>query len=117
MTKLLISSLLFAAASQADIIKCNFTEPFVNSTYSMTQSTLSYVNADGKKQVVKNVSFQIKSPSLFELVSKDGKVLQTLNLNNQGSDGMSDRLYPYDAKDNSLITHQGYGGCESNYLK
>ena len=55
MTKLLISSLLFAAASQADIIKCNFTEPFVNSTYSMTQSTLSYVNADGKKQVVKNV--------------------------------------------------------------
>lgn len=117
MTKLLISSLFLTATSQADIIRCNFTEPFVNSTYSMTQSTLSYVNADGKKQLLKNVSFQIKSAGVFELVAKDGKVLQTLKLNNQGSDGMSDRLYPYEAKDNSSITHQGYGGCESNYLK
>lgn len=117
MKKLFMTSLLLTSISQADIIRCNFTEPFVNSVYSMTQSTLSYDSAEGKKQVIKNVSFQIKSAGVFELVAKDGRILQTLKLTHQGSDGMSDRLYPYDVKDNSPITHQGYGGCSSNYLK
>ena len=117
MKKLLIASLLLTSISQADVIRCNFTEPFVNSVYSMTQSTLSYESAEGEKQTIKNVSFQIKGAGVFELVAKNGTVLQTLKLNYKGSDGMSDRLYPYHAKDNSLITHQGYGGCSSNYLK
>jgi len=114
---LFVTSLLMMSISQADVIRCNFTEPFVASVYSMTQSTLSYVNSDGKKQTIKNVSFQIKAAGVFELVAKDGTLLQKLTLNRQGSDGMSDRLYPYEAKDNSPITHQSYGGCSSNYLK
>lgn len=117
MKKLIMTSLLLTSISQADIIRCNFTEPFVISVYSMTQSTLSYENSEGKKKTIRNVSFQIKSAGVFELVAKNGTVLQKLTLNHQGSDGMSDRLYPYDAKDNSQITHQGYGGCSSNYLK
>lgn len=112
-----IAALLFASITQADIIKCNFTEPFVNTTYSMTQSTLTYKNSDGQSKVVRNVSFQIKSAGVFELVSKEGTVLQTLNLNYQGSDGMSDRLYPYDVKDTTTSTHEGRGGCASNNLK
>ena len=120
MKKMIALMTIFAAtAARADIINCVFTEPFVDSSYSMTQSTLTYKNFEGGKTVIKNVSFQIKSAGVFELVSKDGKVLQTLTLNNQGSDGMSDRSYPYDVKDSSMDknANNGYGGCTSNALK
>lgn len=112
-------SLVAASAARADIINCVFTEPFVNSSYSMSQSTLTYDRFDTGKSVIKNVSFQIKSAGVFELVDKSGKVLQTLTLNGQGSDGMSDRTYPYDVKDSSMDknANNGYGGCTSNQLK
>lgn len=102
--------------ASADIIKCTFTEPFVSSEYSMTQSQLAYTNVEDKKTVIKNVSFQIKAAGVFELV-KDGQVLQSLELNYKGSNGMSDHVYPYSVKDNNDITMQGYGGCVSNSLK
>lgn len=111
---IIATTLLLTSISQADIIKCSFTEPFINTTYSTSKSTLTYEGADMKTNVVKNVSLQIKSAGVFELVSKEGKVLQTLELNNKGSNGMSDAVYPYDAKDNSIGI---FGGCESNYLK
>ncbi|MBO9667651.1 MAG: hypothetical protein J7501_12660 [Bdellovibrio sp.] len=83
--------------------------------YSTTQSTLTITDArENKSEVIKNVSFQIKAVGVFELVNKDGKVLQTLTLNNNGSDGMSENIYPYEAKDNSLNI---IGGCSSNYQK
>lgn len=110
--------LLVASVSQADVIKCTFTEPFVDSTYSMTQSTLTYVTAGESKPVVlKNVSFQIKEAGVFEIVAKGGKVLQTLTLNHQGSNGMSEDVYPYDVKDVSDLAGFGVGGCVSNYQK
>lgn len=106
--------------AQADVIKCTFTEPFVSTTYSMTQSTLTYDSfEDSGDKVVKNVSFQIKGPGVFELVADygKGKVLQVLTLNNQGSDGRSNKQYPYDVKDNDpmMTANNGSGGCTSNY--
>ena len=111
-------SILFASVSHADIIRCTFTEPFVNSTYSMTESKLTYVDFENKVTEFKNVSFQIKGPALFELVAQDGTILQTLNLNNNGSDGMSDYVFPYEVKDSTMLTgaNGGIGGCTSNYL-
>ena len=114
---LLALAIVSPLTASADIIKCTFTEPFVSSTYSMTQSTLTYESIDGAKKVVQKVSFQIKGAGQFELVAKDGTVLQSLELNDQGSDGMSDRTYPFDVKDNSSITNSGRGGCQSNSLK
>lgn len=113
------TTLLLASISQADIIKCSFTEPFVNTTYSTSKSELTYTGAYMKKFSIKNVSFQIKSAGIFELVAKDGKVLQTLTLNNQGSNGMSDTIYPFEVKDNTTIltANLGFGGCTSNHLK
>ncbi|MCM2352405.1 MAG: hypothetical protein NDI63_02235 [Pseudobdellovibrio sp.] len=117
--KQVLLALAFVApmTASADIIKCTFTEPFVSSTYSMTQSTLTYESIDGQKTVIQKVSMQIKAAGIFELVAKDGKVLQRLDLNNQGSNGMSDHVYPYDVQDNTSMTNNGRGGCESNYLK
>jgi len=120
MAKIFITALLMISSiSHADVIKCSFTEPFVGTVYSMTQSTLTYSDFEYKKHVIKNVSFQIKEAGVFELVAKDGKVLQTLTLNHKGSDGMSDYVYPYDVKDSSMLTYanNGYGGCSSNHLK
>lgn len=116
---IVVSLLLASSLAQADIIKCRFTEPFIVSEYSTSQSTLTYESFEYKKTVIKNVSFQIKSAGVFELVGQDGKVIQTLTLNNEGSDGMSDSVYPYEVKDNSQTTaaNSGIGGCYSNYLK
>jgi len=116
---ILAASLLVASVSQADVIKCTFTEPFVDTVYSMTQSTLAYKSAEQKDIVVKNVSFQIKEAGLFQLVGKDGKVFQTLTLNNKGSNGMSDAVYPFEVKDEGQVSmaNNGIGGCTSNSLK
>lgn len=119
MKKLYILGLVLASSvCHADIINCSFTEPFITSSYSMTQSTLTYTDSDGQKTVIQNVSMQIKSAGVFELRAQDGRVLQTLTLNNNGSDGMSDKVYPYDVKDQGMLgANNGLGGCESNLLR
>ncbi len=126
MKKLILTAALFTNVSaHADIIKCTFTEPFLDSTYSMTQQTLTYdtsfmTGEDNTKTVLKNVSFQIKGAGKFELVAKNGKVLQKLNLSFNGSNGMSDGIYPYEVEDKSDVfggANGGIGGCVSNYLK
>ena len=126
MKKILLPAfgLFLTFSAKADTINCSFTEPFIVTSYSMAEQTLTYVNPIGKNgkeevSVINNVSFQIQAAGVFELVSKDGKVLQTLKLNYNGSDGMSDTVYPYDVKDNSPImtSNMGFGGCTSNNLK
>ncbi len=115
-----ISSIFISSMASADIIKCVFTEPFGSSTYSMTQSVLKYDMAETENsKSFKNVSFQIKGAGEFELVSKEGKVLQKISLTKNGSDGMSDRVYPYEVKDSSMVmnANSGIGGCSSNHLK
>lgn len=105
---------LLPVGAQADIIKCMFTEPFVNMTYSMTQSRMVLVTPEGT-ETVDNVSFQILGPASFELRDANNAPLITLNLDNLGSDGMSDAVYPYSAV---WASPQGTlnGGCSSNLL-
>lgn len=112
-----VALLMVSSVSQADVIKCLFTEPFIVSVYDMSNSTLTYSAVASNVTVMNNVMFTIKSAGVFELVSSDGKVLQTLNLNFKGSDGMSDKVFPFDVKDNQALTNQGYGGCISDSLK
>ena len=63
MKKLILSMTVLAAslAAKADIINCSFTEPFISSSYSMAQQTLTYTSPgdDGK-----NVVTVIKNPPL-----------------------------------------------------
>lgn len=105
-----IAASLLITTAQADIIKCNFTEPFVNFEYSMTQSAMHVNDANYGKYTIKNVSFQIKDAGYFELFDKNNNVLVRLYLDNNGSDGMSDYVYPYTAEWDGL-----YGGCTSNF--
>lgn len=101
---------LFVGAAQADIIKCSFTEPFINFEYSMTQSSMKVNDANYGEYTIKNVSFQIMSAGAFELWDKNKNVIVRLYLDGNGSDGMSDYTYPYTATWNGL-----YGGCTSNF--
>lgn len=121
MKKLLITTLMAYVAlllapsiGEADVIKCTFTEPFISTKYSMAQTSLTYVDSLGNTRVEKNVSFQIKAAGAFDLVSSDGKVLQSLTVTNRGSDGMSELIFPYEVKDSGLGMT---GGCVSNSLK
>ncbi len=119
MKKIILVTMFLSTAAQADIIRCGFTEPFITTTYSMTQQTLSYKeDGSGKVKVIKGVSFQIKDAGKFELVGKDGKVLQALKLTNNGSDGMSDTIYPFVVRDSVIgasAANSGVGGCSSNF--
>src|SRR4051812_5661138 len=111
-TFILTAIFLTAIQSQADIISCSFTEPFFNTTYSMAQQSLTITGFDESgPQVIKNVSFQIKGPAQFELVAKDGKILQKLDLNFKGSNGMSDHEYPYDVQWTTDANTTLFGGC------
>jgi uncharacterized membrane protein len=112
------SVILFSSFAFADTITCSFTEPFVSSVYDMKTSKLTYTDINGTNTEFCDVSFQIKGAALFELTDKNGTVLQSLNLNYNGSDGMSDSIYPYDVHDNSGQLPANYaGGCESDNLK
>lgn len=112
---------LISFGAKADIIKCIFTEPFITTIYSMSQSTLTIQDPNLKSpKVLKDVSFQIKAAGKFELVSKEGKILQKLDLNNKGSDGMSEHIYPFEVQDFTWSgdqTNPLWGGCSSNSLK
>lgn len=102
---------------QADIIRCVFTEPFFNMTYSMAQQSITVTSPNGTR-IYRNVGFQILAPGRFVL-GDVRRPLVDLRLNNKGSDGMSDYVYPYTAAVR-YPHHPGgklRGGCESNYLR
>ena len=120
MKKTILTGLIFlASTSGADTIKCSFAEPFLDTTFSMSKSTLTY-SEEGKSKTIKNVAFEIRAPGEFALV-KNGKVLQTLRLTYSGSDGSSSTIFPYEVQDSSLLArvtaNNGVGGCASDYLK
>src|SRR5438445_11934057 len=96
---LAMALLMVSSIGQADTIKCMFTEPVVISEYSTTELTLTYKGVDQKAQVLTNVSIRSKTADVLELVSANGRVLQTLTLNYKGSDGMSDTVYPLEVQD------------------
>jgi len=117
MRKLLfLAILVLPTFVSADIIKCTFTEPFLATTYSMAQQSLTVDRAEGGRQIYRNVSFQIMGSGRFELWSQNRRVLQRLNLNNRGTDGMSDRVYPYSVRYTTADYGPLNGGCTSNFL-
>ena len=107
MKALLATLILWGASSSADIINCDFTEPFFSTSYSMVQQSLTVIDIEANKKVIKGVSFQIMGAGHFELWDKDKNVLQTIFLNYNGSNGMSDMLYPYEVINSNLVYDTG----------
>ncbi len=122
MTKLtfalaLILALTTSSQALADVITCHFTEPFISTTYTLNDQSLTITTlGENAPAVIKDVSFQILGPGQFELTSKEGKTLQKLDLNFKGNNGMSDDIYPYEAR-YEATGRTLYGGCQSLLLK
>jgi hypothetical protein len=111
-----VAALIFALpiSAKADIITCTFTEPFVTTVYSTTQSILTVrYDMEGREDALRNVSFQIINLGLFELWGPDRRPIQRLQLSFKGSDGMSDREYPYAVE---WLSNGLQGGCSSLHL-
>lgn len=121
--KTLIATLavgMFSVAAQAEKITCVFTEPFFTSEYDSSTSELKYRDSiSGAEKSLKGVQLKALNQDSIALVSAEGKTLQTLFLSMNGSDGMSEVVYPYDVKDigQQMIGISIYGGCYSEKLK
>ena len=87
------------AALHAETITCTFTEPFIQTVYDSGREVLRiHYDAGGKAdEVVRGVTFHIVKAGVFE--ARDGKkaVVQRYELTSKGSDGMSERVFPFDA--------------------
>lgn len=119
----LLTTLLFSLGAQAhstdEVLNCSVTEPFINYTFNPAMKTLTMTSVEISPAVEvlsRNAEFKSLDPakngemgSTYQVVDTvTGEVFMDLTLNNQGSDGMSDFMYPYDAKIGSW-----YGGCDS----
>jgi uncharacterized membrane protein len=110
--RLFAAPILCVGSAHADVIKCYFTEPFLTLTYSTTESSLAVSDPEAEA-TERNVSLQIMGAGAFELWNAQNIAVLRLTLDNKGSDGMSDRIYPYSAM---RLPSAQYGGCTSNHL-
>ena len=110
----LSGSLLLPGIAKADIIKCSFTEPFITTSYdtALRRMTVTY-DVQKRRRVFDSVSMREMRPRAFEFRSADGRVLQRVERTCRGSDGMSDRVYPYSAQ---WVPQDLHGGCTSTSL-
>jgi hypothetical protein len=99
----------------ADVIKCYFTEPFATYVYSTTESTLtvSDLSAEPTDSTLRNISLQIIGAGALEFWNAQNTAVLRLTIDGKGSDGMSDRIYPYSAV---RLPGGQQGGCTSNHL-
>jgi uncharacterized membrane protein len=100
----------------AETIQCIYTEPFITTIYSSESGTLKIMDDLNHSEIASRaVSLQIIKPTVFELWNSKNEVVQRMELNFHGSDGMSDTVYPYDA---TLVDKKGLkGGCTSDHLR
>jgi uncharacterized membrane protein len=114
---LLLTVLLLPSIAKADLIECQFTEPFKTTSYNTSLRTMTVVDSVTKRrQIFDQISMREIKSRVFEFRNVQGRLLQTANRNCGGSDGMSDRVYPYDAQ-LLLDRRKPYGGCTSSRLK
>jgi hypothetical protein len=122
MKRLLIAAALGALPAEvlAGTLSCQFTEPFFEVTYDSATGTVSRISADvtdpdtGKPvpeilaEGAKLVSLPPDDYRPRLRLEKDGKTILELTLSGQGSDGMSESIYPFDGKYAAQV-----GGCET----
>lgn len=136
MKKLIVALIVtMAPAAFAETLNCSFTEPFFSLNYDsktqvLTKTEPDWTNNAGKEittVVARNVRVvplsnvktnELTSFARFALIGKNAKVHLRLTLNYQGSDGMSDITFPYNAEipNSKTNANNGIGGCESGTL-
>lgn len=117
---LTVLATLGLSSAYGEVFDCTFSEPAVNVKYNSEMKSL-VLKKDllGTPEVTSNVSFHILSSGIFVLKGDDGKQLAKLTLNNNGSDGLTETLYPFEIELSSMSgqSNRGVGGCSSSLLK
>lgn len=116
-----------SASASAEVVHCSFTEPFFNLEIDTARKTLKKTEPDwnndagqtvttilSRTVAVKRLAPKVVSPLVeiprYQILS-GGKPVMVLELSYQGSDGMSDFVFPYATK------YDGhFGGCYSDKL-
>lgn len=101
--------------SKIETFKCNFTEPFISVSYSSKTKTMTVHHIDNPEATIVN-DLKVKRSHAglkekLDIVDDTGVTYLSMT-KEQGSDGMSDIIFPYSGEFSGII-----GGCESNTLK
>lgn len=101
---------IFLSSSQtvsAAIFKCAYTEPFLITIYNSAARILTVVHdVEKRRNIIHDVRMSTVANTL-ELRIKNA-VVQRIDLRSRGSDGMSDRVYPYKGE---WLPESTQGGC------
>lgn len=105
--------LTLSHVASAESIYCTFTEPFISVSYNSDTNKVKVSTPDqGSVELTGKVTFD--KGGLIHITSEGLNHKLTVNTTKEGSDGMSDFVYPFEGVIN---TDQIYGGCETDTLK
>lgn len=112
MRSLCIALLFITGYANAESIHCTFTEPFISVSYNSDTNIVKINSADtGNSELTGDLSFQ--KGGILRISMEGLSQYIDVNLNKEGSDGMSDFIYPFEA----VISETIFGGCETDTIK
>ncbi len=104
-----------ASLAEAQTITCLYTEPLLKVVYDLKKRTIKVYKGVEKRPRIAKGSVKSLGTKSFQIVSKALGVKQTLMHDNKGTDGASDKIYPYSStwtqKDRPLPV---FGGCDKD---
>lgn len=104
--------LTLSGAAHAETIYCSFTEPFLTVTYNSETNKVAVTSPDqGSGETTGHVTYQ--KGGIIKITADGITHYLEVNLTKEGSDGMSDFVYPFEG----IISSQLHGGCETDTLK
>jgi uncharacterized membrane protein len=112
-----IALALLAGQSQAGVLRCSFTEPFFSITFDSMTGKVTWISPDVFDESGNMVPQVLAEGARLQLlnpygdgrtfrIETDSQYIMQLRLTGEGSDGMSDSIFPFEATYGSNI-----GGC------
>lgn len=114
MKYLLLALALTSAPAFADVITCYQTEPFITEEFDTEAGTTKVSNMGEQTAFHRNVKMVIKAAGQIEFRTSKNRLIRTIDLNREGSDGMSETVYPIASTSTNGMWG---GGCETSELR
>lgn len=104
--------LSLSQVASAESIYCIFTEPFISVSYNSDTNIVKIETpTEGSVEVPGKVTFD--KGGMISITSEGISHKLVVNTTKEGSDGMSDFVYPFEG----VIDNDLFGGCETDTLK
>lgn len=105
--------LLLSSFAHAESIYCYFTEPFITAQYNSDTNKIALSGPEiGTIELDAKVEFQ--KQGIIRISAVGHEYYLDVNTLKEGSDGMSDVVYPFEGV---VASENLYGGCETDTLK